>query len=75
MSEFLTKAKFSKAVEQAIQKRKFISTIDAILYVCDINKIDPADVKKFLNSDIKDRVEAEAKSLNLLPDNETKLPI
>jgi len=41
--------------------------MDAILYVCDKNNIEPEDVKKFLNGVIIEKVEAEAMNLNFLP--------
>lgn len=63
---FLNKSGFSTLVEKAVFKKK-ISYMDAILYVCDKNNIEPEDVKKFLNGVIIEKVEAEAMNLNFLP--------
>ena len=63
---FLNKSGFSTLVEKAVFKKK-ISYMDAILYVCDKNNIEPEDVKKFLNGVIVEKVEAEAMNLNFLP--------
>ena len=67
MSEtFLTKAKFSKLIEESVIDKK-LSYMDAILEICEKNNIEPEDVRKFVSPIIKDKLEAEAMSLNLLP--------
>ena len=67
MSEdFLSKSKFSKMIEDAVVKKK-LSYMDAILDICEKNNIEPEDVRKFVSPIIKDKLEAEAMSLNLLP--------
>ena len=64
--EFLTKSKFSKMIEEAVVQKK-LSYMDAILDICEKNDIEPEDVRKFVSPIIKDKLEAEAISLNLLP--------
>ena len=64
--EFLTKSKFSKMIEEAVVQKK-LSYMDAILEICEKNNIEPEDVRKFVSPIIKDKLEAEAMSLNLLP--------
>ena len=67
MSEsFLTKSKFSKLIEESVIDKK-LSYMDAILDICEKNDIEPEDVRKFVSPIIKDKLEAEAMSLNLLP--------
>ena len=67
MSEdFLSKSKFSKMIEEAVVQKR-LSYMDAILDICDKNDIEPEDVRKFVSPIIKDKLEAEAMSLNLLP--------
>ena len=67
MSEdFLSKSKFSKMIEESVVQKK-LSYMDAILDICDKNDIEPEDVRKFVSPIIKDKLEAEAMSLNLLP--------
>lgn len=51
--------------ESVIQKK--LSYLDAILDICVKNNIEPEDVRKFVSPIIKDKLEAEAMSLNLLP--------
>ena len=64
--EFLTKSKFSKLIEESVIDKK-LSYMDAILDICEKNNIEPEDVRKFVSPIIKDKLEAEAMSLNLFP--------
>lgn len=73
MSNFLTKSKFSKMVEQTVMETK-LSYIDAVVHICEKNDIDPIEVKKFLTEIVRDKIEAEAKALNLLPKG-NELPV
>lgn len=65
-TEFLTKVKFSKMVEQEVLDSK-MSYIDAIVEICDQRQMDLEDVGKFITSVLKEKIEAEAMSLNYLP--------
>jgi hypothetical protein len=71
-SKFLTKSKFSVLIENAVIKQK-MTYMDAVLDVCDKNAIDPEDVKKFISTPIRDKIEAEAMRLNFLPKGNTLL--
>jgi len=64
--QFLTKTKFSKLIEATVID-KSIGYMEAILLVCDKHNIEPEDVRKFVSPIIKDKLEAEAMGLNLLP--------
>jgi hypothetical protein len=66
MSDFLNKSKFTQLIEKTVVELK-ISYMEAILYLCDKNEIDPADVNKFISPIIKGKLEAEAMNLNFLP--------
>lgn len=66
MSDFLNKSKFTQLIEKTVVELK-ISYMEAILYLCDKNDIDPADVNKFISPIIKGKLEAEAMNLNYLP--------
>tara|TARA_R110002153_G_scaffold55522_10_gene154084 strand:+ start:728 stop:955 length:228 start_codon:yes stop_codon:yes gene_type:complete len=72
-TEFLNKAKFTKMVEEAVYKKR-LSYIDAIVHICDETNIEPEDVNRFITSIVKDKIEAEARSLNYLPKQNT-LPV
>ena len=71
-SKFLNKSKFSVLIENAVIKQK-MSYMDAVLDVCDKNAIDPEDVKKFISTPIRDKIEADAMRLNFLPKGNTLL--
>ena len=73
MTEFLTKAKFSKKVQAVVFDHR-CSYMDAVLHLCEQNQIDPIDVKKFLTKAVKQKIEAEAQQLNFIPKTET-LPV
>jgi uncharacterized protein YdhG (YjbR/CyaY superfamily) len=64
--KFLNKSRFSKMIEATVAE-KAIGYMEAILLVCSDNNIEPEDVKKFISPVIKDKLEAEAMSLNFLP--------
>ena len=68
--QFLTRSKFTKIVEETVLD-KALSYMDAVLYICEKNSIDPEDVKKFISPIIKGKIEAEAMSLNFLPRQNT----
>ncbi len=63
---FLSKPKFSKLVEDTVRAKR-ISYMDAILWLCEEHSIEVEDCRKFINSIIKDKLEAEARRLNFLP--------
>jgi len=41
--------------------------LDSIIHLCEENKIEVEDVKKYLNDNIKQKLEVEAMSLNFIP--------
>ena len=65
-NNFLTRAKFTQMVETNVLKKK-MTYMDAILQVCDDNRIEPEDVRKFVSKVVKEKLEAEAGALNYLP--------
>ena len=70
-NNFLTKKTFSKLVEETVKKTG-MNYIDTIVHLCEENKIEIEDIKKYLNEPIKDRLEAEAMGLNFIK-NETSV--
>ena len=67
---FLTRKKFTAMVLEAVQKDNH-SYIDAIVHLCEKNNIEIEDIKKYISPAIKDHLEAEGMSLNLLPKGNT----
>jgi len=64
--QFLTKQKFTKLIEDVVQKRN-VSYMDAVINVCSDHDVDLEDVRKFITPIIKDKIQAEAMHLNFLP--------
>jgi len=64
-SNFLSKKRFSKMVEDTVRKMS-MSYMDSVVHLCEENTIEIDDVKKYLSSSIKDRIESEAMNLNFL---------
>lgn len=63
---FLSKQKFSMMIEESVIKDR-VSYMDAIIGLCEKHFIDIEDIKKFISTPIKDKLEAEARALNYLP--------
>jgi hypothetical protein len=51
-----------------------MSYMDAVVYLCEENNLEIEDVKKYITTSIKEKIELEAMNLNFLAKNET-LPI
>ena len=62
----LTKAKFTRMIEETVVKTK-LSHIDAVVHLCEKNNLEVEDVKKYISEPIKEKIEAEARRLNYLP--------
>lgn len=69
----MNKSKFSTMVERLV-KDKGMSYMDSIIEVCEKNGFEVEDIKKFITPVIKNKIEAEATSLNYLPRQNT-LPV
>ena len=64
---------FSVKIEEIIKAKKGISYMDAVLYFCEKNDIDPSTVNSIISKSIRDKIEVEAQNLNYLP-KKAKLP-
>jgi hypothetical protein len=71
----LTKKRFSKMIEDYIQDHPDSSYMDAVLQVCEERVIDPMDVGKLISPVIREKIEAEAMSANLVKGGGNSLPI
>lgn len=68
--QFLTKQKFAKLIEDTVHKLN-TTYMDAVISVCESNDVELEDVRKFITPIIKDKIQAEAMSLNFLPKQNT----
>ena len=70
----LTKKKFTLAVEELVIEKK-LNYIDAIVYFCQENHIEPESVKGLITPPLKEKIKAEAIGLRFLKESHAKLPI
>ena len=70
----ITPNKFAILIEETVQTKK-MSYMDAILWYCEKNGIDPSDSRKLVNKALKEKLTYEAQSLNLLKEKVPQLPV
>tara|TARA_B100000745_G_C20009544_1_gene342982 strand:- start:242 stop:463 length:222 start_codon:yes stop_codon:yes gene_type:complete len=71
----LTKKKFTSSVEHLVID-KHLSYIDAIIYFCQENHLEPDSVKGLITPPLKEKIKAEAVGLRFLKEeSQAKLPI
>lgn len=68
--KFLSKSKFTKLIEYTVGDLS-VPYMEAIIHVCEQHDIELEDVKRFISPVIRDKIEAEAQSLNFLPKGNT----
>ena len=61
----LTKKKFATSVEELVIEKK-LSYIDAIVYFCQQNHLEPESVKGLKTPPLKEKIKAEAVGLRFL---------
>ena len=57
---------FSLKIEQIKREKGDMSYMDAILFYCEQEKIDPAEVGKYVSKSLKEKITIEAQGLNLI---------
>tara|TARA_B100000941_G_scaffold222760_1_gene165041 strand:- start:1262 stop:1474 length:213 start_codon:yes stop_codon:yes gene_type:complete len=57
---------FSLKIEEIKRNNGDMTYMDAILHYCDKNKIDPAEVGKYISKSLKEKITIEAQGLNLI---------
>lgn len=71
----LTKKNFTNSVEELVIKKE-LSYIDAIVYFCQQNHLEPDSVKGLITPPLKEKIKAEAVNLRFLKEeSNAKLPI
>jgi len=70
----LTKKKFATSVETIVIE-KGLSYIDAIVYFCQENHLEPESIKGLITPPLKEKIKAEAVGLRFLKESHAKLPI
>ena len=70
----LTKQKFTKMIEQVV-KEKGLAYLEAVVYICDKNKIEVEDVGKFISPAIKTKIQGEATKLNMMQEKNRSIEL
>ena len=70
----LTTTKTFTIIIENIAKEKQITHMDAVLYYCEQQGIEPESVNSLISKGLKEKIEANARDLNLLP-RQAQLPI
>ena len=68
-----TPKKFTLEIENIV-KEKSISHMEAILWYCEQQDIEPDSVKSLITKGLKEKIESNARELNFLP-KQAQLPI
>ena len=63
---------FTLEIENIV-KEKQVSHMDAVLWYCDQQDIEPDSVKSLISKGLKEKIEANARDLNFLP-KQAQLP-
>jgi len=66
VADFLSKKRFTVMVEETV-RTKDLSYLDSIIYLCEEHGMEVEDITKYISPVIKNKLEAEAMSLNFLP--------
>ncbi len=70
---FLTEVLFHKKIEDIVWE-KSISYLDAVVWYCKENEIDPEDIAKLITTNLKGKIQNDAMNEGLLK-REAQLPI
>jgi len=64
----LSKKEFTEQVENLLSKKGAIQVdvVGAIIKVCEMNNLEPESAKRLISDPLKQKLEAEAKQLNLI---------
>ena len=64
-SNFMNKKKFTRMVEDCV-RTKSMTYMDTVVYLCEQNNLEIEDVKKYISTSVKEKIEFEAMKLNFL---------
>ena len=57
---------FSLTIEGIVKDKK-ITHMDAVIWYCDENGLDPSQISSLISKSLKEKIEANARELNYLP--------
>jgi len=66
MVEKITPKKFALIVDELVRTKR-LTHMEAILYYCEQNVIEPDSINKWIDRSLKEKLQADAEALNYLP--------
>ena len=66
MVEKITPKKFALIVDELVRTKR-LTHMEAILYYCEQNVIEPDTINKWIDRSLKEKLQADAEALNYLP--------
>ena len=66
MVEKITPEKFALIVDELVRTKR-LTHMEAILYYCEQNVIEPDSINKWIDRSLKEKLQADAEALNYLP--------
>ena len=73
MVEKITPKKFALIVDELVRTKR-LTHMEAILYYCEQNVIEPDSINKWIDRSLKEKLQSDAEALNYLPKT-SRLPI
>ena len=56
-------------------KEKKVSYLDAVVLLCDVNNLEPDDIKKYISPAVKNKLESEAIRLNMMQEKNRSIEL
>jgi len=66
MVEKITPKKFALIVDELVRTKR-LTHMEAIIYYCEQNAIEPDTISKWIDRSLKEKLQADAEALNYLP--------
>ena len=73
MTEKITPKKFAIIVDELVRTKR-LTHMEAILYYCEQNLIEPDTISKWIDRSLKEKLQADAEALHYLPKT-SSLPV
>ena len=73
MTEKITPKKFAIIVDELVRTKR-LTHMEAILYYCEQNPIEPDTISKWIDRSLKEKLQADAEALHYLPKT-SSLPV
>ena len=71
--EKITSKRFALIVDELVRTKR-LTHMEAIIYYCEQNLIEPEQVTKWIDRSLKEKLQADAEALNYLPKT-SRLPV